>query len=53
MAERVLMIDDDRRLAEMVSDYLGGAGFRLTLALTARDLAVDRDELACLTQILI
>jgi DNA-binding response OmpR family regulator len=37
MAERVLMIDDDRRLAEMVSDYLGGAGFRLTLALTARE----------------
>jgi DNA-binding response OmpR family regulator len=37
MAERVLMIDDDRRLAEMVSDYLGGAGFRLTLAPTARE----------------
>ena len=37
MAERVLMIDDDRRLAEMVSDYLGGAGFRLTIAGTARD----------------
>lgn len=37
MAERVLMIDDDRRLAEMVSDYLGGAGFRLTLATTARE----------------
>jgi DNA-binding response OmpR family regulator len=31
------MIDDDRRLAEMVSDYLGGAGFRLTLAPTARE----------------
>jgi DNA-binding response OmpR family regulator len=37
MAERVLMIDDDRRLAEMVSDYLGRAGFRLTLAPTARE----------------
>ena len=37
MAERILMIDDDNRLAAMVSDYLGGAGFRLTLAATARD----------------
>ena len=37
MAERILMIDDDERLAGMVSDYLGGAGFRLTLAGTARD----------------
>jgi DNA-binding response OmpR family regulator len=37
MAERILMIDDDHRLAGMVSDYLGGAGFRLTIAGTARD----------------
>ena len=37
MAERILMIDDDTRLAAMVSDYLGGAGFRLTTAGTARD----------------
>jgi len=37
MAERILMIDDDDRLAGMVSDYLGGAGFRLTIAGTARD----------------
>jgi DNA-binding response OmpR family regulator len=37
MAERVLMIDDDVRLAGMVSDYLGGAGFRLTVAGTARE----------------
>ena len=37
MAERILMIDDDNRLAGMVSDYLGGAGFRLTIAGTARD----------------
>ena len=37
MAERILMIDDDDRLAGMVSDYLGGAGFRLTLAGTARE----------------
>jgi len=37
MAERVLMIDDDARLAAMVRDYLGGAGFRVTLAGTARE----------------
>jgi DNA-binding response OmpR family regulator len=37
MAERILMIDDDERLAGMVADYLGGAGFRLTLAATARE----------------
>src|SRR3977135_1268344 len=37
MAERVLMIDDDNRLAGMVSDYLGGAGFGLALAGTARE----------------
>src|SRR6188768_1101736 len=37
MAERILMIDDDDRLAGMVSDYLGGAGFRLTIAGTARE----------------
>src|SRR6476469_9530459 len=30
------MIDDDARLAAMVSDYLGGAGFRLTVAGSAR-----------------
>jgi DNA-binding response OmpR family regulator len=37
MADRILMIDDDDRLAGMVSDYLGGAGFRLTTAGTARE----------------
>ena len=37
MAERILMIDDDSRLAGMVSDYLGGVGFRLTIAGTGRE----------------
>ena len=32
MAARILMIDDDDRLAGMVSDYLGGAGLRVTVA---------------------
>jgi len=29
MSERVLLIEDDTRLAEMVSDYLGGFGFEM------------------------
>src|SRR5262249_13661602 len=29
---RVLLIEDDARLAAMVSEYLGGAGYRVTLA---------------------
>jgi len=37
MAERILMIDDDNRLAGMLQDYLGGAGFRVTVAGTGRD----------------
>jgi two-component system, OmpR family, phosphate regulon response regulator OmpR len=32
VAERILLIEDDPRLAEMVSDYLGEAGFRVTHA---------------------
>ena len=30
MAERVLLVEDDARLAEMVSEYLGGAGFDIS-----------------------
>src|ERR1700741_4994720 len=37
MAERILIIDDDQRLAGMVSDYLGGAGFRVAASFTARE----------------
>jgi DNA-binding response OmpR family regulator len=37
MAARILLIDDDSRLAGMVADYLGGAGFRVTIAGTARE----------------
>ena len=29
MAERILLVEDDARLAEMLSEYLGGAGFRV------------------------
>src|SRR5215510_288624 len=33
-AHRVLLVEDDARLATMVSDYLGEAGFRVTRAAT-------------------
>jgi two-component system, OmpR family, response regulator len=44
MAERVLIIDDDARLAAMVSDYLVAAGFAVDRRFTGRDglAAVDR-----------
>ena len=32
MSDRILLIEDDTRLAEMVRDYLGGAGFRVERA---------------------
>jgi two-component system, OmpR family, phosphate regulon response regulator OmpR len=32
MAERLLLVEDDPRLAEMLCEYLGQAGFRVTLA---------------------
>ncbi|MGD9847145.1 MAG: response regulator [Variibacter sp.] len=37
MTSRLLIIDDDKRLAEMVADYLGEAGLRVTAAATARE----------------
>ncbi len=32
MSARILLIEDDPRLAEMVRNYLGGAGFHITIA---------------------
>ena len=32
MAQRILLIEDDARLAGMVSEYLAGAGFRVSVA---------------------
>jgi DNA-binding response OmpR family regulator len=32
VSERILLVDDDPRLAEMVSEYLGQAGFRVDIA---------------------
>jgi two-component system, OmpR family, phosphate regulon response regulator OmpR len=37
MAERLLIIDDDARLAAMVSDYLAAAGFAVDRRLTGRE----------------
>jgi two-component system phosphate regulon response regulator OmpR len=34
VSERILIIEDDRRLAEMVMNYLGEAGYRATVAPT-------------------
>jgi DNA-binding response OmpR family regulator len=36
VAERILLIEDDTRLARMVDDYLSGAGFRVTQAATGK-----------------
>ncbi|MBN8919418.1 MAG: response regulator transcription factor [Rhizobiales bacterium] len=42
MTSRILLIEDDPRLAEMVQNYLGGAGFDATIALNgARGLAMQ------------
>jgi DNA-binding response OmpR family regulator len=32
MTQRILLVEDDARLAAMVSEYLAGAGFRVTVA---------------------
>jgi DNA-binding response OmpR family regulator len=36
VAARLLLIEDDRRLAEMLTEYLGGAGFRVSVAADGR-----------------
>jgi two-component system, OmpR family, phosphate regulon response regulator OmpR len=45
VTDRILLIEDDTRLAEMVRDYLGGAGFRVERAGTgAAGLALQARE---------
>ena len=45
VTDRILLIEDDNRLAEMVRDYLDGAGFRATRAATgAAGLALHARE---------
>ena len=36
MTERILLVEDDARLAEMVKNYLGESGFSVTIAPTGR-----------------
>jgi two-component system, OmpR family, phosphate regulon response regulator OmpR len=36
VTDRILLIEDDARLAEMVKNYLGGSGFSITIAPTGR-----------------
>ncbi len=36
MTQRILLIEDDTRLAEMVSEYLGEAGYRVAIAAAGR-----------------
>jgi DNA-binding response OmpR family regulator len=43
---RILLVEDDRRLAEMVKSYLGGAGFHVTIAGSgARGIALQSAEM--------
>jgi two-component system phosphate regulon response regulator OmpR len=45
MTERMLLIEDDARLAGMVRDYLGESGFEVTIAETgAQGLALHRER---------
>src|SRR4051794_32077259 len=45
MAERILLIEDDSRLAAMVGEYLGKAGFRVQHAANGQEgLALNRRE---------
>jgi DNA-binding response OmpR family regulator len=45
MTDRVLLIEDDARLAEMLASYLGGGGFRVTVAHNgASGLALEARE---------
>ena len=49
MAERVLVVEDDARLAGMLSEYLGEAGFRVAIAANGADaIAMSKDEHAAM-----
>ena len=37
MSQKILLIEDDQRLAEMVQDYLGEAGFDVVIAGSGED----------------
>ena len=45
MADRVMVVEDDARLAGMLSEYLGEAGFRVDIAANGADaIAKSKDE---------
>jgi two-component system phosphate regulon response regulator OmpR len=45
VTERILLIEDDKRLAEMVTNYLGGFGFSVTPVHSGRSgIALYRRE---------
>jgi len=44
MADAVLLVEDDTRLAEMVASYLGGNGFTVTSVETGEDALAARDQ---------
>ena len=49
MADRVLVVEDDARLAAMLSEYLGEAGFRVAIASNGVDaIAMAKDGLAAM-----
>jgi CheY-like chemotaxis protein len=50
MSGRILMVDDDARLARMVADYLDGAGYRVSVAGTATEglALLEREPFAAL-----
>ncbi|MCP4382911.1 MAG: response regulator transcription factor [Hyphomicrobiales bacterium] len=44
MTERILLVEDDPRLAEMVATYLGEAGYRPTIAPTGEQAITTHDD---------
>jgi DNA-binding response OmpR family regulator len=47
VAARILLIEDDHRLAEMLSEYLGGAGFQVSVARDGRSGLQRLEAEAC------
>jgi two-component system, OmpR family, phosphate regulon response regulator OmpR len=47
MAERVLVVEDDARLAEMLCEYLGQAGFRVAVASLGAMALRQLEDTAC------
>jgi DNA-binding response OmpR family regulator len=52
MAERILLVEDDVRLAEMISEYLGEAGFHVATARNGTDALTHLDDADCAAVVL-